>query len=70
MLKSAEEAGFDLLLTTDTSIAYQQNLEGRKIAIVVLGKGRWRLIKPMLPQVVAALNAAKPGSCIVVDIPD
>jgi hypothetical protein len=70
LLKSAEEAGFDVLLTTDTSIAYQQNLEGRKIAIVVLGKGRWRLIKPMLPQVVAALNAAKPGSCIVVDIPD
>jgi hypothetical protein len=70
LLKSAGEAGFDVLLTTDRSIAYQQNLERRKIAIVVLGKGRWRLIKLMLPQVVATLNAAKPGSCTVVDIPD
>lgn len=70
LLKAAEDAGFDVLLTTDRSMAYQQNLKGRKIALVVLNKGRWRLIKPMLPQVVAGLNAAKPGSCVVVDIPD
>ncbi len=33
LLKSAEESGFDLLLTTDSSMAYQRNLKGRKIAI-------------------------------------
>ncbi len=39
-LRVAEESGFDLLLTADKNIAYQQNLSGRKIAIVALGKNR------------------------------
>src|SRR2546423_4959125 len=69
LLAAAEEAGFDVLLTTDKNLRYQQNLQGRKIAIVVLGKGRWRLIKPCLAQVVAAVNAAKPGTYTEVDIP-
>ncbi len=37
LLATAEAAGFDLLLTTDKNIRYQQNLKGRRIAIVVLG---------------------------------
>ena len=37
LLTAAEQAGFDLLLTTDKNIRYQQNLTGRKIALVVLG---------------------------------
>ena len=37
LLNAAEDAGFDVLLTTDKNIRYQQNLKGRKIAIVVLG---------------------------------
>jgi predicted nuclease of predicted toxin-antitoxin system len=36
LLNAAEAAGFDVLLTTDTNIRHQQNLEGRKIAIVVI----------------------------------
>ena len=40
----AEAAGFDAFLTTDRNLRYQQNLTGRRIAIVVLGKGRWRLM--------------------------
>ena len=69
LLSEAEAAGFELLLTTDKNIRYQQNLTKRKIAIVVLGKGRWRLIRPFLSRVVAAVNAAKPGSYTEVDIP-
>ena len=38
LLKVAEEADFDVFLTTDKNIRYQQNLSGRKIAIVVLGQ--------------------------------
>jgi len=69
LLKAAESAGFDLLLSTDKNIRYQQNLQHRKIAIVVLGKARWRLIKPLLAHVVAAVNAAQPGTYTEVDIP-
>lgn len=40
LLKAAEEAGYDVLVTPDQNVRYQQNLTGRKIALVVLGKGR------------------------------
>jgi len=69
LLAKAEAAGFDVLVTTDKNIGYQQNLSGRKIAIVILGKGRWSLIKPHVAKVVAALNGAQPGSYTEVDIP-
>jgi hypothetical protein len=41
LLTVAEEAGFDVFLTTDKNLRYQQNLAGRKIAIVVLGRHYW-----------------------------
>jgi len=70
LLDAAEAAGFDVLLTTDRNIRYQQNLASRKIAIVVLTKARWKLIKLVLPKIVAAVNATTPGGYIEVDIPD
>jgi hypothetical protein len=69
LLRVAEEAGFDLLLTADKSLAYQQNLAGRKIAIVALGRNRWSLIQPELERIVDAVNRAKPGSYMLVEIP-
>ncbi|MBI3472179.1 MAG: hypothetical protein HY013_12555 [Candidatus Solibacter usitatus] len=70
LLRVAEEAGFDVLLTTDKNLAYQQNLKDRKIAIVVLGRSRWSIVKAVLPQIVAAVKSAAPGSYIIVDVPD
>jgi hypothetical protein len=69
LLNAAETAGFEVLVTTDKNLIYQQNLAGRKIAIVVLGYGRWTLIKPHVARVVAAVNAAAPGSFAEVTIP-
>lgn len=69
LLRVAEEAGFDLLLTVDKNLVYQQNLTGRKIAIVVLGRNRWSLIQPTLGRVVEAVNTAKAGSYTLVEIP-
>ena len=69
LLDAAEAAGFDLFLTTDRNIRYQQNLTGQKIAIVVLGKGRWGLIRTRLAEIVAAVEAATPGSYAEVEIP-
>src|ERR1017187_8123637 len=70
LLTEAEAAGFEVLVTTDKNLTYQQNLEGRRIAIVVLGQGRWSLIRHHVAQVVAAVNEATPGSFTEVDIPD
>jgi hypothetical protein len=70
LLDAAEAAGFDVLVTTDRNIRSQQNLTGRKLAIVVLGKARWKLIKRKLTEITAAVAAATPGSYTEVDIPD
>jgi len=69
LLRVAEEAGFDVLLTNDNNMAYQQNLKGRKIAIVVLSGNRWRLVQRVIRKIVAAINKAEPGSYTVVDVP-
>lgn len=69
LLKAAEEAGYDVLVTPDQNVRYQQNLKGRKIALVVLGKGRWTLVKPHVGRVAEDVNAATPGSYAEVDIP-
>ncbi|MGA8491351.1 MAG: DUF5615 family PIN-like protein [Terriglobales bacterium] len=69
LLKAAEEAGFDVLLSTDKNIQYQQNLTGRKIAVVILGNPRRPAVHRYIDRVVAAANAAAPGSYAEVDIP-
>ncbi len=69
LLKNAEDAGFDLLLTTDKDLVYQQNLAGRKIAVVVLGNSQWPVVQRYVDRVVAAVDAATPGSYTEVDIP-
>ena len=69
LLDAAEAAGFDVFVTTDRNIRYQQNLTGRKIAIIVIDKARWRLIRRRLPEIAAAVAAAEQGSLVQVEIP-
>lgn len=69
LLNLAEDAGFNVLLTTDRNVRYQQNLADRKISIVVLGQSPWWLVRQHLDAIVAAVNAAAPGSFAEVDIP-
>ena len=69
LIAAAEAAGFELLLTTDKSIRYQQNLKGRRIAFVVLGNQQWPALRRYVERVVTAVNAATPGSYTEVDIP-
>jgi hypothetical protein len=68
LLKVAEAAGFDALLTTDKRIQYQQNLKGRKIAIVVLGNSTWRIARLYLDRIALVIADASPGSYSEVDI--
>lgn len=70
LLDAAEAAGFDVFVTTDRNIRHQQNFTGRRIAVVVLGKARWKLIKDRLADVAAAVAAARPGRVVEVDIPE
>jgi len=70
LLTAAEAAGFEVMVTTDRNLRYQQNLTGRRIAVVVLGRGRWSVIKQHVAKVVAAVGAATPGSYAEVEMPD
>ena len=69
LLQAAEDAAFDVIVTSDKSIKYQQNLTGRRIALVVLSQGRWRLVRQRLEAIAAAVDAATPGSYIEVELP-
>lgn len=65
----AETAGFDLLVTTDKNVRYQQNLAGRKISILVLGQSPWWLVRQHLDAIVVAVDGAIPGGYAEVNIP-
>ena len=70
LLKAAETAAVDLLLTTDQKIRYQQNLTDRKIAIVVLaGSTKWSRVRLHHERIATVVNAATPGSYAEVAIP-
>jgi hypothetical protein len=53
---------FDVLVTTDENLPYQQNLTGRRLAILVLPTTSWPMLKDRVREVEAALEAIEPGS--------
>jgi hypothetical protein len=69
LLEAAEAEGFEVFVTADKNIRYQQNLTGRKIAIVTLGNAQWPVLRRFVERVVAAVDAAVPGSFAEVKIP-
>jgi hypothetical protein len=69
LLDAAEAAGFELFVTADKNLRYQQNLASRKIAIVVLGNAQWPVLRRYAGRVLAAVDAATPGSYVEVEVP-
>ena len=63
-LLDAAEAEFDALITTDQSLRYQQNLVGRKPAILVLPTNSWPRIQAHITQIVSAVDALNPGDFV------
>ena len=62
LLAAAESSGFEVLVTTDTNLQYQQNLNQRKIAIVVLSSTSWPRIQKSIKEIVSAIDLATPNS--------
>jgi len=63
-LLAAAEKSFDAFITTDQNLRYQQNLGGRRLAILVLPTTSWPEIQNYMNKVVDAVNALKPGDFI------
>jgi predicted nuclease of predicted toxin-antitoxin system len=68
-LLALAEPEFDVFLTADRNLAYQQNLRGRKIAILALSTNHWPTLQRQVAMVQAALDGIKPGEFVRVDIP-
>jgi len=69
LLTIAEEAAYELFITADQEIRYQQNLTGRKIAILVLSTNNWDYVRAAIAKIMAAIDVVIPGSYTEVDIP-
>ena len=69
LISAAEESGFEVFVTTDKNLKYQQNLTGRRLAIIVLLTSSWPRIQNHLAVVVAAINQAQRGSYREVSVP-
>jgi hypothetical protein len=68
LLEAAEDAGFDVMITADKNIQYQQNIDSRKMALVVLSNNERDVVMLNAGKIVAAINNAKPGSFVAVEI--
>lgn len=69
LIRLAEQDGFELLITTDTNLRYQQNLQNRSIAILVLATTSWPRIREALKSIESAVSAIEAGSYVEIRVP-
>jgi predicted nuclease of predicted toxin-antitoxin system len=69
-LLALAEPVFDLFLTSDRNLRYQQNLKGRKIAILLLSTNHWPTMKKQVPLVQTALDKIRPKEFLRLEIPE
>ncbi len=68
-LLNAAEAQFDAFITTDQNLRHQQNLAGRRLAILVLPFASWPKLQFHLPRIVSAIDALKQGDYVDLALP-
>ena len=69
LLSAAETSAFDVIVTADQNIRYQQNLAGRKLALVVLGSNIWPIVRDHGAAIAGKVDAAAPGSYAFIEMP-
>lgn len=68
LLRLAEDR-FEVLITTDKNLRYQQNLSGRRLAVVQLPTNQVPVVASLAPAVQEALANLKPGEFIEIPLP-
>ncbi len=68
LLSAAESSGFHLLLTCDQNVPFQQNLTGRKLAIVVLSSNHWPTLRLNAGRIAMAVDFAQVGQVVRVEV--
>ena len=69
LLKAAEAAGFNVMVTSDQNIRYQQNLTGRKLALVVLGSNIWPIVRDHGATMAARVEEPTAGGYALIEMP-
>jgi hypothetical protein len=68
LLKAAEEGGFDVFLTADQGIRYQQNRNGSPFALIVLSTNQHTKVTARVSEILKAISSTQPGGWVFVDI--
>jgi hypothetical protein len=69
LLSAAEAAGFDLMITADQNLKYQQDLAKRRIALIVLGSNDWSIVRKFTAVIAVSADAATPNSYVFIEMP-
>lgn len=67
-LLGAAEAEFDVFLTSDQNLTYQQNLRGRRIAVIVLSTNDYRRLRASAGQIAEAVSSVRASEVLLVEI--
>ena len=68
LLSAAEQAGFDVLVTCDQNIPYQQDFTDRKLAVVILSTNHWPTLRPVAVRIAATVDFVQRGQVVRVDV--
>ena len=68
LLSAAEAGGFELFITADQELRYQQNLAVRKIALLVVSTNNWSMVKENIEEITKAINETETSGFVFLDI--
>ncbi len=68
LLDSEEDAGFEILITCDQNVRYQQNFAGRKLAVVILSTNHWPSLRQVADKVARKIDFVQTGQLVKIDI--
>ena len=68
MLEVAEQAGFDVLLSCDQNVRYQQNLIHKSLAVVILSTNHWPTLRLVAARIATAVDFVKTGQIVEIDV--
>jgi hypothetical protein len=68
-LLALAEANFDIFITTDQNLRHQQNLTGRRLAIMVLPSNQVPIVVKLLPTIEQVIQTIQAGELVEIPLP-
>ena len=68
LLDTAEHAGFEVMVTCDQNLRYEQNMKARKFALVILSTNHWPTLRPVASRIATAIDFVQVGQVVEIDV--